>query len=183
MTLFVIFIIAPYSYIHILRHIFAYIYWGSTTFCRKHRIKFIIVYVLSFIKIFRFWAINIFFLFLPLIYIILLDFPCLADIVFCWPITSSGTLFVDSLNHIVDLKLLNPDLIVIPTRIYIRAQLACCPNIRKRAKPNFHAYQNIDLNVIDNLAITHYFDVEVWFPVFFLKYLLPISGFSKSSKY
>ncbi|KHN76213.1 Arginine N-methyltransferase [Toxocara canis] len=87
-------------------------------------------------------------------------FPCAGDVLFCWPITSSGTLCEHSLSRIVEWKLRNPSGIVIPSCVRIRAQLLSCLKIVRRSKPQRSAHQGVDLSAIDELALTYYYDIE-----------------------
>uniref|UniRef100_F1KVV2 Protein arginine N-methyltransferase 10 n=1 Tax=Ascaris suum TaxID=6253 RepID=F1KVV2_ASCSU len=87
-------------------------------------------------------------------------FPCGADILLCWPITSTGTFCEHSLSRIVEWKVRNPAGIVIPSVVHVRAQLVGCPKIVRRSKPQKSAHKGVDLSVIDELAISYYYDIE-----------------------
>uniref|UniRef100_A0A0N5AYM0 Protein arginine N-methyltransferase 9-like n=1 Tax=Syphacia muris TaxID=451379 RepID=A0A0N5AYM0_9BILA len=91
------------------------------------------------------------------------EFPCEADIVLFWPINSSGFLNEVPLNQIVDMKIINTNVIVIPACIKVIGCVVSCPSVTKRSKLGLDVCVGADLSHARDLAVSYYYDIEVKF--------------------
>ncbi|VDN40616.1 unnamed protein product, partial [Gongylonema pulchrum] len=74
------------------------------------------------------------------------------------------------LHRFYNFRRCNERAIFIPSTIIVQGQLISCPEIVHKSKPCPQAYQGVDLSVINDLAITFYYDIE---PVPLLRTDLP----------
>lgn len=89
------------------------------------------------------------------------EFPCQADVILFWPLASPGYLCETSLNRVVDMKIINPTAIVVPSNITLFGVIVSCGQISKRSKPKPEAYAGADLSAAESFAISYYYDIEV----------------------
>ncbi|VDN43825.1 unnamed protein product [Gongylonema pulchrum] len=83
-----------------------------------------------------------------------------TDVLLFWPMNLHGYMIDKMLHRFYNFRRCNERAIFIPSTIIAQGQLISCPEIVHKSKPCPQAYQGVDLSVINDLAITFYYDIE-----------------------